>query len=394
MRWFVVIVCLIQAIASSEEVNNRNRDENPEVHMNVSEVICYQGYPSEDYEILTEDGYYLTIYRIPFGKKNQTRDPKPVVLLQHGLFTEASSWIANMANNSLGFILADAGYDVWLGNSRGTSWCQKHQNFSINQDEFWDFSFHEMAMFDIPATINFILQKTGQKQLYFIGHSQGTTLGFIAFSTFPKLSQKIKMFVALAPLVSFKHTSIPQIRLLLFLPETFIKKIFISNDIIFSRKSVRDTVFKLCDTVFMKKICLYLFSSGGLNTANTNMSRADVYLSHLPDGGSVKTILHWRQVSASGLFRYFDYGSENQAKYNQSFPPSYHLEDMPVQTAIWSAEKDPIADPKDESLLLPQISNLVYYHSFSDWNHWDFVLGLNAPQRLYYKLIELMEKSL
>lgn len=39
------------------------------------------------------------------------------------------------------------------------------------------FSFHEIAIYDIPATIDFILMKTRQEKLYYIGHSQGGTLG-------------------------------------------------------------------------------------------------------------------------------------------------------------------------------------------------------------------------
>lgn len=38
-------------------------------------------------------------------------------------------------------------------------------------------SFHEMAMYDLPATINYILQRTGQEQLYYVAYSQGTTIG-------------------------------------------------------------------------------------------------------------------------------------------------------------------------------------------------------------------------
>lgn len=36
-----------------------------------NELITYKGYPSEEYEVTTEDGYILTINRIPYGTQNQ-----------------------------------------------------------------------------------------------------------------------------------------------------------------------------------------------------------------------------------------------------------------------------------------------------------------------------------
>lgn len=37
-------------------------------------------------------------------------------------------------------------------------------------------SFDEMAKFDLPAAINFIVEKTGQETLYYVGYSQDTII--------------------------------------------------------------------------------------------------------------------------------------------------------------------------------------------------------------------------
>ncbi|KAG8135369.1 hypothetical protein E2320_008399, partial [Naja naja] len=100
-----------------------------------SEIIHFWGYPAEEYEVLTEDGYYLTLNRIP----GHTNSSKSSVLMLHCSTMEGSVWIAKLPHQILGFILADAGYDVWIGSARGTSWCRRHQHFSIDQEEFWNF---------------------------------------------------------------------------------------------------------------------------------------------------------------------------------------------------------------------------------------------------------------
>ena len=60
------------------------------------EFIRKDGYPSESHEIETEDGYLLTVHRIP-GKEGSTP-----VFLQHGLLESSADWILPGKNRSLG----------------------------------------------------------------------------------------------------------------------------------------------------------------------------------------------------------------------------------------------------------------------------------------------------
>ncbi|NXW45776.1 LIPM Lipase, partial [Nyctiprogne leucopyga] len=357
------------------------------------ELITYKGYPSEEYEVMTEDGYIITINRIPYGTQNQGNPAlKPVVLLQHGLLGDASNWITNLPNNSLGFILADAGFDVWMGNSRGNHWSRKHQNYSVYQDEFWAFSFDEMAKFDLPAAINFIVEKTGQEKLYYIGHSQGTTIAFIAFSTMPDLAQKIKVNFALAPVTTIKYARSP-ITKLLYLPEKLLRSLLGKKEFLPQTKCLRRLIVPVCSHRSFARLCRSVFFSlGGYSLENIDMNRMDVYLAQNPAGTSVQNIVHWSQEARSGKFQAYDWGSsKNMEKYHQATPPLYNVEEMTVPTAVWTGGQDLLADPKDAAILLPQIKRLIYHKKIPEWTHLDFIWGLDAPLHMYSEIIDLMQ---
>lgn len=389
------VVCFVLGILLSGRSTGTVSAVDPEVNMNVTEIITYWGYPGEEHLVQTEDGYILALHRIPHGRRNHSdKGPRPAVFLQHGLLADSSVWVTNSDKSSLGFILADAGFDVWMGNSRGNTWSQKHKTFSVFQDEFWAFSFDEMAKYDLPASINYIVNKTGQEQVYYVGHSQGTCIGFIAFSQLPELAKKIKIYFVLAPVVFLNFASSPVVKLGR-LPDLLFEDLFGHKQFLPQSSTLKWLSTHICTHVIMKELCANIFFLiCGFNERNLNMSRVDVYATHCPAGTSVQNMLHWGQVVKHNKFQAFDWGSsdKNYFHYNQSNPPMYNVKNMSVPTALWSGGRDWLADTSDVNILLTEIPHLVYHKHIPEWEHLDFLWGLDAPWRVYDEIVNIMRK--
>lgn len=106
----------------------------------------------------TTDGYILTVFHL---FSHDLTEGAPVVFFQHGLYSNADTWIIN-EDLAPGFQTAKAGYDVWLGNNRGTTYSTETvEGFNKTDAEYYDYSFYELGKYDAPAQIDFVLEKTG-----------------------------------------------------------------------------------------------------------------------------------------------------------------------------------------------------------------------------------------
>lgn len=122
---------------------------------------------------------------------------------RHGLSISSDIFVCNTARErNFAFVLADAGFDVWLANTRGNKYSKNLPGLDGSKEErlkFWQFSFDHMAKYDVPAVVDYILNKTGQFSLAYIGYSQGTSKVFAALSISEDLNKKISQVIALAP---------------------------------------------------------------------------------------------------------------------------------------------------------------------------------------------------
>ena len=64
-------------------------------------------------------------------------------------------------------MLVDAGFEVWLTNSRGNKYSCEHRcvHHSVHTPTSpdWDVSFDEMAIHDTTANVDYVLRPTGQE---------------------------------------------------------------------------------------------------------------------------------------------------------------------------------------------------------------------------------------
>lgn len=66
---------------------------------------------------------------------------------------------------------------------------------------------------------------------------------------------------------------------------------------------------------------------------------------------------------------------------------------MRVPVALWNGGNDWVSPPVETRHLLSRLTNVVHHEEFPDWNHFDHHWGLNAPQRMYRRMVALMEEN-
>ena len=137
------------------------------------DIVYNYGYDMEEHFVTTKDGYVLKVFRIP-GKMGDDPTDKPPVFLQHGICDSADSFVVR-EGQSPAFTLSNAGYDIWLGNSRGNKYSRAHNFFLPSDAAFWQYGFEEMGDYDIPAVIDYIIENTEFEKVAFVGHSMGST---------------------------------------------------------------------------------------------------------------------------------------------------------------------------------------------------------------------------
>ncbi|KAL4588951.1 hypothetical protein LXL04_001851 [Taraxacum kok-saghyz] len=354
-------------------------------------MVQPRGYTCEEHKVTTKDGFVLSLQRIPLGRAGGQRGNRVPVLLQHGLLMDAITWLLSPPDQSLALVLADNGFDVWLVSSRGTKYSRGHVSLKPDSEAFWDWTWDELAAYDLPATFQYVYRQTGQK-IHYVGHSLGTLMGMAAFSKGDLVSMT-RSAALLSPVAYVGQITSPLGRTAAenFLAET-LRWLGLHE---FNPKG--DAVTKL-----LKKICAnpridctnLLNSFTGKNCC-LKPSIVDIFLDHEPQSSSTKNLIHIAQMIREGTISMYDYkdGGQNRRRYGQSTPPAYNIANIPKNLPLFMSYggADSLSDVEDMKHLLRTLKNhdknKIVVQFRKDYAHADFVMGINARQVVYEPLM-------
>jgi len=127
--------------------------------------------------VTTEDGYILDLWHVwdnssyNYPAINPATGEKKVAFFQHGLIDIAGTWWFNTENLSVASNLTADGWDLWFGNNRGTTNSYLHKTLTVDDKEYWNYTFTELGKYDVPANVDFVLEHANVSKITYIGHS-------------------------------------------------------------------------------------------------------------------------------------------------------------------------------------------------------------------------------
>ncbi|KAK4708578.1 hypothetical protein R3W88_029503 [Solanum pinnatisectum] len=348
-------------------------------------LIQSAGFPCTEHQTKTKDGFLLGLQRVSSRSTIVRGEMGLPVLLIHGLFMAGDAWFMNSASQSLGFILADQGFDVWVGNVRGTHWSHGHVSLSVKNKEFWDWSWQELALYDLAEMIRYVNNITKAK-IFVVGHSQGTIMSLAAFTN-PDIVDMVKAAALLCPISYLDHITSDFVRRL----------VKIRLDEVILALGIHQLNFKSnMGTQIMDMMCdghihcdIWLSAITGKNCF-FNDSRIDFYLEYEPNPSSSKNLHHLFQMIRKGSFAMYDYGMwKNLMRYNQPKPPVFDISQIPTSLPLWMGYggNDALADVIDVQHTLKELKSKPDLLYIEEYGHIDFLLSTRAKTDVYDDMI-------
>lgn len=355
------------------------------------------GYEAEEHIVQTKDGYLLGLHRLQWrrGEEGQRVNcgrnsaKKRVAYLHHGLLMNSEVWVClTDEQRCLPFELVERGFDVWFGNNRGNKYSKKSIHSSPTSVEFWDFSIDEFAFHDIPNSIEYILETTGQESLSYIGFSQGTAQAFAALAIHPKLNQQVNVFIALAPAMAPAGLSNGVVDSLVKASPSVLYLMFGRRSIL-SSATMWETL--LYPPLFCRLIDMGLSFLFGWRAKNISTSQKLAAYPHLYSFTSTKSVVHWFQIIRNKCFQMYDddvyqpMSLASSSKYSKV--AKYPTRNIKTPVVLVYGGSDSLVDIKS---MLKELPRQTVATEIPHYEHLDFLWARDVDSQVFQHVFDAL----
>jgi lysosomal acid lipase/cholesteryl ester hydrolase len=246
----------------------------------------------------------------------------------------------------------------------------------------------QMALFDLPDTINYILKTTCVKSLSYIGFSQGSAMGFSSLSLNHELQKKVNVFIALSP--ATKPLGLDN--------KTIHSFVNASPELIylfFGRKAMLSSVYfwqsVLSVEIFNWGIDQSLWGLFGWRSEF--MTSKQVRYRHLYSYTSVKCVVHWFQIMKAEIFQMYDDQNyvipQSQAPSSVGYKvPAFPTKQIQTPIALFHGGRDTLPDL---NYILKNMPTPVCCLKITEYEHLQFLWGIGQDVVLFPAILGLLD---
>ncbi|XP_050430203.1 lipase 3-like [Adelges cooleyi] len=344
------------------------------------------------HSVPTEDGYLVNMFRIK-GRGG------PPFLLLHALMGASDQWFLRDRQHDLPSVLANSGYDVWLGDFRGNIYSRDHIKLNASEPEYWKFSIDEWIYYDVPAMIDYVCQESGYDQIYLVTYSLSSAVFFSTVAIRPEYNEKIIVSYHLAPFVAFSNIKSVLLRLGLQFSQQYltVAKSLKVYELFPRNERAMDLLSLLCgkNSTFLRSCISIVSDFFGFDTSGNATADLDFKLSYSRAGVSLNSIEHLVQILRSGKMQHYDLGIfQNLKTYGQYRPPEYDLRKVTSPVVLYYSKNDRIVDKQtiDKlSTILPNVQQTINVNH-DTFGHIDYAFNMKAKSLVFDSIIDIAQK--
>jgi len=203
-----------------------------------------------------------------------------------------------------------------------------------------------------------------------------------------KIASKINLFVALAPAARVRQLKNPVVAAVSTSKPKLVFKLFGKKALLPETLFWRRVLSKQMYTALIDFFLDFLF---GWKCLNIDPREKATLYSKLYSFSSVKTLVHWFQITGTQNFQAFDANIQNMnpSTYKSYVLPSYQPSKISCPIALFYGGRDTVPDMPWLLSSLPKGSMI---HKEESYEHLDFMWAASAPQLIDKQVVDLVHK--